>query len=128
MKRITITLFTLALMLGAILITAGSAGANTLFTDADRNVCFFQNSNYTGNVESFSATNPANRDTWIFIPQGLRGSVNNNTDSDVEVWTASNNNSLCVLPRTRVPLDNLFGYFYLHYGVANTCAGIPGGP
>jgi hypothetical protein len=123
-RRIALLLAAAATPVAALLVWAPSAFA---FTCPDRDVCFFQNNDYTGNTSSWTATNPDNRDTWLGIPSGERGSVNNNTDSAVEAWNAQNNVPICIPARTRAVLNNMFGYWYLHYGV-NSCQGVPSGP
>jgi hypothetical protein len=125
-----IFIFTAA-ALGLYLAAATPAHAATAAPDfmcPDRTICFFHNTDYTGTVEEFPATDPAWRNKWININSCCRGSMNNNTASDVEVWNAQTNDHACILPQIRTPLNNSFGYFYLHYGVSNGCQGIPGGP
>jgi len=98
------------------------------FMCPDRTVCFFHNTDYTGTVEEFPATDSQWRNKWITIDPCCRGSVNNNTGSDLAVWSHLEQLMGCVYPHTRVALYNEDGYFYLHYGVANGCQGIPAGP
>ena len=89
------------------------------FTCPDRTICEFQYPDYTGNVYEVDATDPLSRNRWL--PYVYHGSFNNNTDSDVGLWTGY---LICLHPRTRDVGHGATG-LYLHYGVSNNCSGIP---
>jgi hypothetical protein len=90
---------------------------------ASRSVCFWDNAYETGTkwVIDVAGCVPC-RGAWYSIPG--KGSIDNNTNSSVEVWSDLEHKGHCVYPQNIENLNNEYGYFYIKYGSAN-CTGIP---
>jgi len=82
------------------------------FTCGYLHVCFFQNNDYTGNDTDYTASDVSNNyGTWIFIPQGTRGSVNNNNNLNIQVFSASSQAHQTVFSNTRAVLNGWAGWW-----------------
>ncbi len=112
--------------------TASPAEAD--FTCPSSTVCLFPNDNYTGNYVTWGspaelATDGWNGAWWPFSDDYASnpdpGSLNDNSNSIIWVYAKDTNTSRC-LTSGRSVLDNLYGYFYIEYGVTS-CGAEPGG-
>jgi len=82
--------------------------------------CFFQFNDWTGNVTDYTATDMiSNYGTWREIPQGTRGSFNDNNNDNVQVYAANTGQHQTVFSNTRVVLGGTFGWWCT--GPWNTC-------
>jgi hypothetical protein len=148
MKRIIARLGVVCAALGIVLGTAGSVAASAAqaapasvsvsasavqpapvaahrSTCAARTVCFFNGLYETGTkwpIDISGCPGSGLCGTWYSIPG--KGSIINNTNSSVKVWSDLMHSGHCVLPQNTENLNNTYGYFYVKYASAN-CSGIP---
>lgn len=92
--------------------SASAAAPRVTFTCGYLHVCFFQNNDYTGNVTDYTATDvSSNYGTWIEIPQGTRGSVHDNNNENIQVYSVASQAHQTVFSGTRAVLNGWPGWW-----------------